>query len=260
MQRPDVRDRCGSVAPAQTTVDLSLLLVREAGAAPLPCLIGTGAARRGCAIRLRGGRDAMERPLRLLLALLGQVAESNDPDESLAMVDHRDPADLPSAHDLDDLVHIVVVEAPFHVVGHDLADAVLIGRDAGGRRAHGNIAVGHHADQPAPVADRQDADIDLVHEPRGIPDRAVRLNHANIAGHHIGDFHERAPSRAWLDAQHRPSAAGHQQSVNAATGERFGLGRRAREAKRRRLPDGTRARSNARWRRSRYRGWRRSRP
>ena len=117
----------------------------------------------------------------------------HDADEALAAIDHRDAADLMAAHDLDHLIHVVVLEAPLHVVRHDVPDVGLVRGESGRGEAHRDVAVRHHADEPAAVADRQDSDVHLVHEPGGLPHRAIGLNHANVAGHHIGDLHRLPP-------------------------------------------------------------------
>ena len=132
----------------------------------------------------------MQRAGRIALAVRRQIAERDDADEMLVTVDHRQAANLMIAHQLDDVVDVIVVEAPPHIVRHDVLHARGVGREAGGRGPDGDVAVGHHAAQTSSVTDGKRADIHLVHETRRLLDRPVRTDHAHVAGHDLCDFHE----------------------------------------------------------------------
>ncbi len=81
---------------------------------------------------------------------------------------------------------------------------VLRGRP--GREQGEQVRVGHHADEPRPLEDRQPADVVLPHDPRGLADARVRLDRERVRSHDLADLHD-SPQGATPGAR-SPSSSG----------------------------------------------------
>jgi maleylpyruvate isomerase len=100
--------------------------------------------------------------------MLGRhVAQRDDADHGLLLVQHRNAADLHVAHLAEYLVHGLVGPAGAHVGAHHVADHGAAGSLAGRGGAHGDVAVGDHADQPAAVEHGDGAHVEFIHHLRG---------------------------------------------------------------------------------------------
>src|SRR3981081_1716318 len=92
-----------------------------------------------------------------------QIAERDDPDQPLVAIEHRQPAHLPRRHLAGALVGVLVLEAEAHLARHRLAHRCFLWVTSLRDAAHGDVAVGDHADEAIILADRQYAGVDIGH-------------------------------------------------------------------------------------------------
>ena len=119
-----------------------------------------------------------------------EIGQGQDPDQPLVAVDDGQAAHLQVGHVARDVVGVLVVVAELHLAAHDLAhrrQRPPVAAD----RAHGDVAVGDHADQAVVVADRQRADVDLAHGAGGFQDGLVGTGDEHFTSHGFSDAHER---------------------------------------------------------------------
>src|SRR5207248_10315480 len=122
------------------------------------------------------------------------VAQAEDADHAPALVDHRQSAHLKLLHVPHRLGEVVVVPAAMDARGHHVARRRAAGVKAVLRQAFADdVAVGHHADQPVVLANRNGADVMLAHQFREFADRGVRTDPVDAFVHRLFDFHGRPP-------------------------------------------------------------------
>jgi hypothetical protein len=136
------------------------------------------------------------------------IRHGDYPNQALLPVQDGQAADLVLAHVLDHMVDILVLEAIFHVLGHDLAD-LRVRALARRQAAHDDVAVGDHADDAIMIADRQVTDVAFRHDLRDFADGLARAGQDHVAAHDVLDLHD---------------------DTSSSTGTRFRVNRRTWEA------------------------------
>ena len=95
---------------------------------------------------------------------MADIAQTEDADHPLALVDHRQPADLQRLHMPHRLGEVIVLSAAMDTWGHHLARRRAAGIEAILCQPFADdVAVGHHADQLVVLSNRNGAYIMLTH-------------------------------------------------------------------------------------------------
>src|SRR6266700_3707802 len=132
---------------------------------------------------------------------MADVAQADDADHSLALVDHRQPADLERLHVPHRLGEVVVLPAAMDALGHHIARGCAAGIEAVLRQPFADdVAVGHHADQPVVLSNWNGAYIMFTHQFREFGDRGVRTDPVDSLVHRVLDFHGDLPRWSWVDS------------------------------------------------------------
>src|SRR6202035_3255559 len=135
--------------------------------------------------------------------------QTDHADHPLALVDHRQPADLQRLHVVDRLGEVIVLPATMDAFGHHIARHRAASIEAVARKPFADdVAVGHHPDQSVVLSNRNAADVMCPHQFREFGDRGVGADPVDTLVHYVFDFHG-GPPGAWvsgaLDAmQHSP--------------------------------------------------------
>src|SRR6266566_10164041 len=125
---------------------------------------------------------------------IADVAQTDDADHPLALVDHRQPADLQRLHVPHRLGEVIVIPAAMDAWGHHIARRRAAGIKAVLRHPFADdVAVGHHADQPVVLSNRNGAYIMLTHQFSEFGDRGVRTDPVDALVHRVFDFHGGPP-------------------------------------------------------------------
>ena len=96
---------------------------------------------------------------------MADIAQTQDADHPLALVDHRQPADLQRLHMPHRLGEVIVLSAAMDTWGHHLARRRAAGIEAILCQPFADdVAVGHHADQLVVLSNRNGAYIMLTHQ------------------------------------------------------------------------------------------------
>src|SRR5579871_4443267 len=156
------------------------------GAAPL--------RRRALAVVAAGLGNAGQRHFaRMAILADGEVAERDNADKALLAVQHRQPPDLLIGHVLRDIVDIVVLEAVSDLFAHYVPDRG-VGAEAVGNPSDCNVTVRDHSHQTVIVADRQHADIVLLHFGRHLAQLLRWTGDVDAPSHDVSDSHRGSPS------------------------------------------------------------------
>src|SRR5215472_16759789 len=125
---------------------------------------------------------------------MADVAQTEDADHPLALVDHRQSADLQGLHVPYWLGEIVVIPAAMDAWSHHIARRCALDVEAVLRQPFADdVAVGHHADQTVVLSNRNGAYIMLTHQFRELGDRRVWTDPVDALVHCVFDFHGRSP-------------------------------------------------------------------
>src|SRR6185437_14986230 len=136
---------------------------------------------------------------------VADVAQTEDTDHPLALVDHRQPADLQLFHVPYRLGEVIVLPAAMDALGHHIPRGRAARIEAVLRQAFADdVAVGHHANKLVVLPDGNRADIMLTHQFREFGDRGVRTDPLHALMHRDLDFHLLLPSRFGITASHMP--------------------------------------------------------
>src|SRR4051794_32902808 len=92
----------------------------------------------------------------------GDISQGNSPHQTLIPTDYRQAPDLDLGHVLHDLIDVFILEAVFHVGGHDIAYLGLRTLVLG-NGPNRDVAVGDHADQAVIFSDRYCSRIQFRH-------------------------------------------------------------------------------------------------
>src|SRR4029453_5698754 len=118
------------------------------------------------------------------------VAESEDADHPLVLVDHRQPADLQLLHVPHCFGEVIVLSAAMDAWGHHIPRCSTAGIEAVLCKPFADtVAISDHADKPVVLPDRNGANIVLPHQFREVGDRSVRGDPVDALVHHFFDFH-----------------------------------------------------------------------
>jgi hypothetical protein len=93
---------------------------------------------------------------------MADVTQTEDADHPLALVHHRQPAQLKRLHVPHRLGEIIIVPAAMDAGGHHIARPAS--KLSCANPWADDVAVGHHADQPVVLSDRNGAYIMLTHQ------------------------------------------------------------------------------------------------
>src|SRR5580704_17884562 len=123
---------------------------------------------------------------------IADVAQTEDANHPLALVDHWQPADLQRLHVPYRLSEIIVIPTAMNAWGHHLARRRATGIEVVLRQPFADdVAVGHHADQAVVLSNRNGAYIMLTHQFREFSDRGVRTDPIDALVHRFFDFHRK---------------------------------------------------------------------
>src|SRR5204863_4419706 len=119
-----------------------------------------------------------------------KIAQGDDADEPLILVDDRKPTDLPLLHLFGGVTDAVIGMAVVDIRAHRILDLETVRSLAGGSSTHRNVTVGDHSYQPFALADRQRTDVQLVHLARRLLNGGVGPDDFRVTSHDVADFHE----------------------------------------------------------------------
>src|SRR5215468_2663592 len=122
----------------------------------------------------------------------GQVAEGNNTHEALLIIKYRQPADLLIGHGLGKITDLITLEAVLDLGAHHVADTGFR-TETLGDPSHGDIAVRDHSHQTLVVADRQHADVTLLHLGGNVTQFLTWACETDISCHDFTDFHPVSP-------------------------------------------------------------------
>src|SRR5262245_18042259 len=108
------------------------------------------------------GDDGVELLRQLVDPVVEKVADGQEPDDPIVVVDHREVAKVPFGHDLERLAHGHVLLRGDAVRGHDVADSRLSGILPLEHDADHEIALGEDSGQLAAFAGNGDGAYALV--------------------------------------------------------------------------------------------------
>jgi len=125
---------------------------------------------------------------------MADVTQTDDADHPLALVDHRQPADLQRFHVMHRFCEVIILPAAMDAFGHDIPCRGAAGIEFVACEPFANdVAVGHHPEQPVVLADRNAADVMLLHQFRDLGDRGVGADPVDTLMHYVSDFHGEPP-------------------------------------------------------------------
>src|SRR6266850_963404 len=125
---------------------------------------------------------------------MADVAQTDHADNPLALVDHRQPAELQLLHVMYRLCEVIVLPATMDAFGHHIARRRAASIEVVARKPFADdIAVGHHPDQSIVLPNRNAADIIPPHQFREFGDRGVGADPVDTLVHHVFDFHGGPP-------------------------------------------------------------------
>jgi hypothetical protein len=116
----------------------------------------------------------------------GQVGLADNPDHSIAIVDHRNSSYLMVRHRLHAIQQRIVHVTCERLVGHRCTDRHSPGIPMLCDAAHGDVSVCDHSDKPIiPVDHWQRSAIVTLHQLRGVLQRILRMYANHVARHHV---------------------------------------------------------------------------
>src|ERR1700694_655194 len=125
---------------------------------------------------------------------MADVTQTDDADHPLALVHHRQPAELQLLHVMHRLGEGIVLPATMDAFGHHIARHRAASIEAVARQPFADdVAVAHHPDQSVVLPNRNAADVMLPHQFREFGDRGVGAYPVDTLMHHVFDFHGGPP-------------------------------------------------------------------
>src|SRR5262249_42326432 len=122
------------------------------------------------------------------------VAQTEDADHSLALVNHRQPADLQRLHVPHRLGEVVILAAAMDARGHHIARRRTASIETVLRQSFADdVAVGYHSNQPVVFPDRKRAYIVRAHQFCNLNDGGIGTDPLNALVHRVFDFHGGPP-------------------------------------------------------------------
>src|SRR6266576_6922597 len=125
---------------------------------------------------------------------MADITQTDDADHPLALVHHRQPAELQLLHVMHRLCEVIVFPATMDAFGHHIARHRAASIEVVARKPFADdVAVGHHPDQSVVLPNRNAADVMLPHQFREFGDGSVGADPVDTLVHHVFDFHGRPP-------------------------------------------------------------------
>src|SRR5262249_51276779 len=126
----------------------------------------------------------------ITLRRTANIAQSEDANHPLALVDHWQAAHFQLFHVPYRLGEIVVFLAAMDAWGHHVPRCSAAGIESVLRQAFADdVAISHHADKSVILPDWNGADIVLPHQFREVDDGGVRIDPVDALVHCFFDFH-----------------------------------------------------------------------
>src|SRR3982074_470166 len=139
---------------------------------------------------------------------MADVTQTDDADHPLALVHHRQPAELQLLHVMDRLCEVIVLPATMDAFGHHIPRHRAASIEVVARKPFADdVAVGHHPYQSVVLPNRNAADVMPPHQFREFGDRGVGADPVDTLVHYVFDFHGGPPylvSGAFASMQHSP--------------------------------------------------------
>src|ERR1700732_1357117 len=125
---------------------------------------------------------------------MADVTQTDDADHPLALVNHRQPAELQLLHVMHRLCEVILLPATMDAFGHHIARHRTASIEVVARKPFADdVAVGSHPDQSVVLPNRNAADVMLPHQFREFGDRGVGADPVDTLMHHVFDFHGGPP-------------------------------------------------------------------
>src|SRR5579885_603896 len=118
------------------------------------------------------------------------IAEAEDANHPLLLVDDREAADLPVLHGSQRLADVIVGTAVDDPLAHDIANAERLPPATVGTPAAANVAVRDHSDQQVILADGNCANVLALHGPGGLHERCFRSYPGDALVHDLLYLHD----------------------------------------------------------------------
>src|SRR6266568_3996603 len=153
-------------------------------------------ASAGCASVM--GRNALDALGQQITGRrMADVTQTDDADHPLALVHHRQPAELQLLHVMHRLCEVIVFPATMDAFGHHIARHRAASIEVVARKPFADdVAVGHHPDQSVVLPDRNATDVTPPHQFREFGDGGVGADPVDTLVHHVFDFHGGPP--CWI--------------------------------------------------------------
>src|SRR5690348_15042485 len=132
-----------------------------------------------------------------------EIAEAEDTDHALVLVDDGKTAYFLGLHRAKRLRHIVVRAAIDDALRHDIAGAQRAAGFAVRKPAADDVAVGYHADEAIILAHRDGADILALHLLRHLGNRSFRRHPRDAFVHDLFNFHRNLHECALASSWHQ---------------------------------------------------------
>src|SRR3984893_10454080 len=125
---------------------------------------------------------------------MADIAQTEDTNHPLALIDHRQSADLQLLHVLHGLGEVVVITAAMDAWCHHITRRRAVGIEVVLRQTFADdVSVGHHTDETVVLSDWNSADIVLAHQFCQFGDRSIWANPVDAVVHRVFDFHGGPP-------------------------------------------------------------------
>ncbi len=164
----------------QTSIKFLLLVLCQRARPRFPCCVGTRSGRRSGAVGLGGPGNRAKRLGRPLRLPGSQVSERQQADDVPISIDDRHAPHLQLAHPVENEAHILVRPTGRDIRRQDLLDALLARCISSSGGPDHDVAVGDDSNQACVEADRQNTDVQIVHEPGRIAHCMAGLDRPNV--------------------------------------------------------------------------------
>src|SRR5690606_39152284 len=125
---------------------------------------------------------------RLRMGPGSDVAERQYAHQVLVVGHDRHAPDLRVTHLRGNFLDGLVLETPFRVLAHHVLELRLVDDAALGNPSQHDVAIRHHADELAAVADRNDADVQFLHRLGGLHYGLVGGQGTDVPTHYLGNL------------------------------------------------------------------------
>src|SRR5690349_13990690 len=115
----------------------------------------------------------------------GDVAERDDADELVVVVDDGDAADLGATHELEGFVHGCIIANAADAFGHEVRDFGVAEVFAFGKASYDDVAIGDESEDLASVDDRNDAGVAVFHDASDVGNAVFLTDAVGVGGHDV---------------------------------------------------------------------------